>query len=252
MRAAIVCVDFADILALTLPWNRHHFSDVLVITSPGDVATRCVAMANNCHYAITDAFYANGADFNKWAALEEGLDSFGRHGWITLMDADICWPKTMAWHLVEGNLYTPRRRMVESYDELCSPQGLAVPGEHVWTFYPLHPQQQEWAGFSQTFHCSDPALGPPPWHQTDWRHAGGADSFFQLKWHRDHKIRPPFECLHIGSAGQNWCGRAAPYLDGTLPEDAINRTLKLREYIRRRAGQEPAHRYDHERLPQDH
>ena len=35
MRAILVSVDYADILALTLPLNRHHFSDVMVAATIG-------------------------------------------------------------------------------------------------------------------------------------------------------------------------------------------------------------------------
>ena len=42
---------------------------------------------------IVLVFYADGAAFNKWKALELALDSYGRRGWLCVMDADVIWPQ---------------------------------------------------------------------------------------------------------------------------------------------------------------
>jgi hypothetical protein len=209
----------------------------------------------------TTAFKDDGAAFNKWKALEQGLDRMGREGWLCVMDADVLWPHNLEvvvgdkfqgldndWlsfnvpcvnnlNMRVGQLCTPKRRM-------CEDLGYGIPDEVTWDNFPLHRQQQEFAGYSQIFHASDPHLGPPPWHQVDWRHAGGADSFFQAKWPDSAKVRPPFEVLHLGPAGQNWWGRATPYLDGTVPEDAaakaeLTRRIWVGRAERRARGLDP-------------
>jgi hypothetical protein len=243
LRAVIVCVDYADLLAVTLAYNRHHFSEALIVTSPNDQATMRVSQENRAAYYTTNAFYADGAVFNKFRALEEGLDVFGRHGWLCIMDADVLWPKHIDWHftltpnpknifdrdkwLTPECLYTPRRRM-------CEDLSAGIPHEPYWQSYPLHPQQTEWAGYTQIFHAEDTHLPEAPWHQTNWRHAGGADSFFQQLWPKENKIRPPFECLHLGPAGRNWCGRSTPYLDGTVDPKAGERISSLRNFMSQR------------------
>lgn len=258
MRAILVSVDYTDILSITLPYNRHHFDEVLVVTSPEDAPNIAGLCANNqANLFCTDAFYRDGATFNKWLALEAGLDSMGRSGWICLMDADVLWPKTARFtpggqdsldvsglgmregcsiRLRPGHLCTPRRRMLLDLNTTYTICKVFPPEERVWSNFPLHPQSREFAGYTQIFHASDPHLGPPPWHQTDWRHAGGADSFFQAKWPISHKIRPPFEVLHLGPAGTNWCGRVSPYLDGSIPPSAADRADQLRKF---RAGRKP-------------
>jgi hypothetical protein len=218
MRAILVSVDYADILALTLPLNRHHFSDVMVVTTPKDFETLHVATANECRTHVTDSFYADGAVFNKWRALEEGLDQFGRRGLLCIMDADVLWPKLIPKvDPPQGTLMSPLRRMMEQVT-------LPLPLEQHWDKYPIHRNVNEWAGYTQIFWANDPALGHPPWHDVKWSHAGGADSFFQQKWHASKKIRPPWECLHLGPAGANWYGRASAYLDqerlGATPASA--------------------------------
>lgn len=240
IRAIIVSVDYADLLSITLPYNRHHFSEVMVVTSYNDEDTVRVAQENGAHVYRTNAFYTDGAVFNKFRALEEGLDAFGRYGWMCIMDADVLWPKHIDWSFLdmdyqkaynnfemeEGYLYTPLRRMCEDIT--------AVPHEPYWKSYPLHPQQIEWAGYTQIFHAEDPHLPPAPWHQTNWKHAGGADSFFQQLWPASCKLRPPFECLHLGRAGVNWAGRVTPFTDGSQHPDAADRLSTLRNFMQTR------------------
>lgn len=267
LRAILVSVDYADLLAITLPYNRHHFSEITVVTVGGSEDAK-VAAANGANLYITDAFYRGGAEFNKWAALEEGLDVMGREGWICLMDADVLWPKELSHYapaqpnacelvlggcaLLRGGLYSPLRRMFEGVGAMAMVASGAIPPETEWTRYPIHRNIGEWAGYTQIFHATDPVLGPPPWHQVDWRHAGGADSFFQAKWSRERRMRPGFEVLHLGAAGVNWCGRTARYLDGTEPPEAELRRGKLARYWEGRRGKGTGvydqDKYRHEKL----
>lgn len=243
MKAILVCVDYSDYLSLTLPYNCHHFSEIMVITTPADRQTQeTVASVSNAKIFCTNSFYDNGAYFNKWKALEQGLDALGRDGIICIMDADIFWPKQIPeWSIQKGNLYTPFRRMGNIIDQFT------VPAENEWIKYRRHRIVKDWSGYSQIFHADDPHLGPAPWHQIDWKHAGGADTFFQEKWLPGEKIRPPFEVLHVGPAGQNWCGRSTPYLDGSMPADGLFRAETLEGFMRQRRSN--GGRYDHERYP---
>lgn len=270
MNAIMVSVNYADLLAITLPYNRHHFDRVLVVTDSKDVETARIAGTNRAEVFVTDSFYAGGAVFNKWAALEEGLDVLGRRGWLCVMDADVLWPKSVCLErMLEGEssrptikigqLSTPMRRMWDSWPMV--PQQWAVrdkeivpgwvPPEDRWYKFPLHRQQREFAGYSQIFHADDLHLGPAPWHQTDWIHAGGADSFFQMKWPDDCKVRPPFEVLHLGRAGSNWFGRATALADGTVPEGAaVKRSWSERRIWEQRRANRAAGRdqFEGERL----
>jgi hypothetical protein len=240
VRAILVSVDFADLLAITLPYNRHHFEDVMVVTSVSDWDTVKIATQYDCQIYQTNVFYESGAVFNKWKALEEGLDVYGRQDWMCLMDADVLWPTKIDWpELKIGNLYTPRRRMMVDVTA-------ELPLEERWVDYPLHPQQVEFAGYSQIFHSTDSHLGNPPWHEINWKHAGGADSFFQYKWPDYCKIRPGFEVLHLGAAGTNWCGRAIKYRDGSEHPDCAKRQQQVRNFVRSRT--KGTHRFDAEKF----
>lgn len=255
MRAFMVAVDYDDLVAVTIPYNRHHFDEVWVVTSHqnydgGQHELRRICADNRIKVYVTDAFYRDGAVFNKWAALERCLDYAGRKGWMCLMDADVLWPKDATFVKFPGNLYTPRRRMAPwpIPGPLIDPTR-PIPAEDHWVLYPLHPQQREFAGYTQIFHADDPALGPPPWHQTDWKHAGGADSFFQAKWPEERKVRPPFDVLHLGDAGANWCGRATQLADGSFLPGSHERVQQVKDFIRsRKPDRDPAVRFAAERL----
>jgi len=202
----IVSVDYSDILSVTLPHNRRHFRNVTIITSPDDQKNvQLLADASGARVFVTDAFYRHGAKFNKWLALEEGLSSVPRKAWTCLLDADVLWPFHIDLDRILriGHLYTPRRRMCQTIPE----DRASIPEEGDWHLYPLHRQEVEFAGYSQIFHADDHMLGTPPWHQVDWSHAGGADSFFQAKWPVERKVRPAFQVLHLGESGKNWFGR---------------------------------------------
>lgn len=218
MRAAIVSVDYDDLLRITLPYNRHHFEEVLVVTTPGSEDAR-VARNFGAKVFETTAFYDDGAHFNKWKAFELGLDVFGRTGLLCLMDADIMWPTTIHHQIYQpGHLYSPNRYMWFDVGE-------RVPGENMWSSLPLY-GDYEFAGYTQIFHAEDRHLPTPPWHQIDWVHAGGADSFFQQLWPVSCKIRPRWKVLHLGLPGRNWCGRATARTDG-LPVDQAARRREV-------------------------
>lgn len=217
LRAVMVCVDYADYLAITLPYNRHHFDEVMIVTTHDDANTQKLAQKYHCSVYCTDAFYRQGASFNKWLALEEGLNRFGRWGWMCLMDADVLWPKEAQLPTLEkGFLYSPLRHMLEG--DAQTP----IPPEHQWHSIHVHGNVNEWAGYTQIFHATDSHLPGIPWHQTNWKHGGGADSFFQFMWPSDCKKRLPWNVLHLGPNGTNWCGT-----HGTVAE----RRQRVEEFI---------------------
>lgn len=240
LRAICVSVDYEDIHAITLPRMRKHFKEYWIVTATGQKATIELANAHDCRLLITSAFYEDGAVFNKWRALEQGYDAMGRHSWLCNLDADVIWPEKIEWPdaLVPGMLCTPLRRMMpyESMRSWMRGTKFVMPGEEVWRQYPIHRNVNEWAGYSQIFHASDPRLGKPPWHGINNSHAGSEDSWFQARWPRELKIRPTWECLHLGAAGENWMGRASVRLDGSVPADRDRKLAEIRKMWAQRAA----------------
>jgi hypothetical protein len=232
MKLLTVCVDYDDFLAITLPRNSWRFERVLVVTSPEDTRTQSLVvyeLGAECY--VTDAFTRNGAKFNKGLAVEEALDVLGRDGWISVMDADVLLPEQASFEDIEsGHLYGAHRRML--WDPSKYRDGMD------WTEFPDCPAERaenEIPGYFQLFNSQDPALKEPPWFGTHWRHAGGYDSDFQNHWPRSRQRWLPFEVLHLGTPGVNWCGRATPRLDdGTVHDAAAERWRDLSEFMRQR------------------
>lgn len=284
MKAIMVSVDYTDFLRITVPYNRRHFDEVWIVTSQADFHNVVQATHGfGVNVVATDLFYERGADFNKWAALEWGLEQMKMSAisnqsqqwqeWICLMDADVLWPKMLEFaestvdrslvsvydkgasfsggderfetiFIQQGQLLSPLRRMMTEVKG-------EIPAESNWGEFPIHRNVNEWAGYTQIFHTTDPVLGELPWHETDWRHAGGADSFFQMKWDPKNKVRPPWEVLHLGLPGVNWCGRASQYVGGGFrdrPVESPGRLAKVADYLSLRRGRTGSVRHEHERL----
>ncbi len=229
MNGIVVSVDFADLLRITLPRSFWHFDKVLVVSTERDTET--AAVVDSYKYAdvslfCTDAFYRNGAHFNKGLALEEGLDVLGREGCMVIFDADIVMP--CDWQLGDfdpGCLYSPRRRLCVNPSDWG--------GTKDWSNYRRY-HDREYAGYFQLFHADDPVLKERPWYGVDWKTAAGCDSDFQARWPEEKRIRPDFEVLHLGPPAENWCGRVTPMLDGTTPPEAEDRLQTRREVQRNR------------------
>lgn len=223
-NAITVCVEYDDILSFCLLQNAPQFNKWLIVTSPHDKHTPQLAKAApNVEVFATDAFYRDGAAFNKGLAMEEGLDRLGREGWLLILDADIVLPRAVPWSMARiGNLYSPPRRI------LADPR--AWRADLDWYKLPRHHYMKEFAGYFQLFHANDPVLKDKrPWYGTSWKHAGGCDAVFQSLWSTDRKIRPDFEVLHLGEADQNWCGRITNRLDGKACDNRDSRQLAMQQ-----------------------
>lgn len=206
MKAITTCVNFADLLAVTLAPNARHFQTVLVVTAPGDEATLEVVRAvPNARAFTTEVFHADRAPFDKGRALDASLEVLGKHGWIVIWDADILMPAKMDLSGIEcGNLYSPHRRM-------CDRPGMMRP-EDRWDSLLRGPEvlNDQYAGYFQLFHAKDPGLDSRPWHGTEWKTAQGADTVFQDHWPPAKRKRLPFDVLHLGLPRLNWYGRVTP------------------------------------------
>lgn len=241
MKSLVVCVDYADLLAITLASNARHFDDSLVVTTPRDYATQSVAHSvPRVRTYQTDIFYKYGCAFNKGAAIEEAFDMLGWEGWICHWDADIVMPPetgSYLGHCQIGYLYTARRRICEKP---------AARDDRIWTRFPVPTNDDFVSGYFQLFHASDPVLRDRPRYPTHWKHAGGSDTDFCNKWPEDRKQLLPFEVLHLGPPFRNWFGRTTPYLDGSTPA----RAAELAGAMQLMRSQRKRHGFSLEQLPE--
>jgi hypothetical protein len=201
LRGLTVSVGYADLLAITLIRNMRHLSECWVITSPDDEATQAVAKSvPDVHLHITDSFTKYGAKFNKGLCIEECFDKMGRHGWITIFDADTLFPDILPLHLLTPNkLFGARRRI------LADPSQWRPDLD--WRPCPLHPDGGP-IGFTQIFHADDPAIRDKrPWYCVNYPHAGGGDAYLLEHWTPGNKVvLNDFVCLHLGPPDRHWFG----------------------------------------------
>lgn len=231
-KAIIVCVEFEDLLALTLPYLLRHVARLLVVTTPADLPTqRLCGWFPKTSVLTTDVFHARGAEFNKGAALEEGFERLGRRGWILVLDVDIVLPRTLDLAGLDWRkLYGARRRL------LADPAALPTihdPRATDWSACPPIPDAEP-GGYFQLFHASHPALVPRPWYPTDFRSAATVDSHFSWKFGAARAWLPQ-DVLHLGPYGGGWCGRTLARLDdGRVPPEAPRRAAASRRVVEAR------------------
>lgn len=233
IRLLSVCVQYDDLLAITLPSWLPHVKSVLIITSPDDVATQQLAASHGPQVQVytTDAFYRYGAHFNKGLAIEEAFDVLGREGWLLIADADIVFPNQMDLpELSQNMLYTPRRRILDDLrhlDRLDSLNDRVAPVRNDGGHY----------GYFQLFHADAPQLQARPWYTTDWTHAGGADNDFQNKFPASHKCwLRGFTVTHLGPCDENWFGRSTARVDTGAHDAFALQRRELQEALKRKHG----------------
>lgn len=242
-QGIVVCVDYDDLLAMTLPANLRHLSSCVVVTAPHDEATQRLCNGfDKVRVHVTDAFYRYGATFNKGLAIEEGFDVLGRWGWILVWDADTLFPRRLRLQSVQcGHLYGARRRV-------C-PNPLQHRDNLPWRRWRVH-KDREIAGYFQLFHAADQHIAERPWYEVTFTHAGGGDGYFQSRWPADRKHWLPAEVLHFGPVDTNWFGRASRRIDGRkLPGQQVaaqqmRRFLRFKGWRRRRTVTEFCERVD--------
>jgi hypothetical protein len=203
--AIITCVDYSDILELTLPTILPHVSGVCVLTSNTDLETDDLAEKLGVDCMRTDSFYENGAYFNKGLALNRAIEALRPEGWLMLLDADIAFPRVVDWSPCRpGNLYSCRRKAwfhVGSYRRSQNRED--------WSDL-MEMCDNEMGGYMHLFHTNDGALGDYPWLSDQWVHAGGYDTEFIVRWPATRHVYLPWYVLHIGEPCQHWYGRV-PY-----------------------------------------
>lgn len=231
IRGILVCVEYDDLLEITLASNLQHLDEVLVVTAPADTQTQAlVAATPRARLHVTDAFYRQGAEFNKGLALEEGFDALGREGWILVLDADILLPPQLHWPERDPQqLYGARRRMLDDVTRWSPSLD--------WATLPIG-SNPAIVGYFQLFHAAAAVLASLPWYATNWRHCGGSDDDFRCRWPEARQSHLPFHVLHLGPQFHNWCGRTSPRIDGRPLQVDTRRANMQRIYAQRRQFQE--------------
>lgn len=230
VEAVVVCVDYADFLAWTLPSNRSQFDRMVVVTSPTDEETKRLCEFYNVECVVTDEFYRDGSEFNKGRGINAGLERLSMRGWVVHMDADMYMPPQTRpildrLQLDPSRIYGVDRLMCPSFeawqDFLCSPR----PIQEGWIFihssaFPVGVRIAEYMtpgggyepiGFFQLWH---PQISGIDRYPTEHGFADRTDVQFCKQWPRaKRELLPEVVLIHLESTdvmGANWRGRRSP------------------------------------------
>lgn len=192
LEAVIVCLNYADFLTESLPYNLPHLDRCVVVTSHDDKATKEVCRKWSVECIVTDVFTEGGSAFEKGAGINIGLSACRQKGWLLQMDADTVLPVTARNMLDKSALqrdciYGVERCNVVGYDTW----------EKVKASYHTDPQ------FSYRCLVTTPSECPIGANLVHKQYGYCPIGFFQL-WHsqfmRNHDIRYPET---VGSAEES-------------------------------------------------
>jgi hypothetical protein len=235
MRGLVICVEYDDLLVLTLPIAMRRLSECLVITSLADEKTANLASRfPNVKVLRTNAFYEDGASFNKGKAMEQGFDTLGRDGWMLIWDADTALvdPIPAGDTLDSQRLYGARRHLLEDASLFSE----TMP----WKRLPVR-QDAVIPGYFQLFNGAADALKCRPWYETAYVHAGGGDTYFERLWPPHlREWLPATKVVHLGPVDRNWFGRQTERIDGHDRADGHEeRRVKMDDFLSRKGWGRP-------------
>lgn len=229
IRGIVVSVNYDDLLAITLARNMRHLTECLVVTAPTDHAThKIVSQVPGARLYATNAFYRDGAKFNKGAAMEEGFAALGRGGQILIWDADILLPDNLRFpkQLERDMLYGAPRRILNDPKKWHP--------DFNWNAVPID-KDPTVPGYFQLFNAESKFLQNTPWYDPGFTHAGGADAVFMMRFKQRQKL--PFDVLHLGPHNQNWFGRVSERMDGQeIPEASVQERISEMQKLERSRG----------------
>lgn len=234
IEAVIVCVDYSDFLAYTLPQAKLHFDYIVVVTTPADKETQQLCLHHNVECLRTNAFYEDGDSFNKAKGINEGLMYISKRDWVVHMDADI-WLPAMTRTIMnkkdldKRKIYGIDRLMCPDYDSWVKYLKRPRLVHDNWIFvhlnaFPIASRVADYngdgyapIGYFQMWHpqASKTTLYPQHHGQAD-----RTDMMFAKGWaKKDRELIPEIVGIHLDSEnatmtemGRNWKGRrTAPF-----------------------------------------
>lgn len=230
IEAVVVCVNYSDFLAHTLPSTRNQFDKLVVVTDYRDTQTKTLCEYYNVECVQTDAFYEGGDAFNKGKGINEGLKKLDLDGWVVHLDSDIYLPpqtRSILENLpLDGRkIYGADRLMCPGYEQWQKFLNRPTPIQDAWIFvhltqFPVGVRLAEY----KTYHGGYEPIGYfqlwNPSHSKVFSYpdkhgfADRTDVLHCKKWSRDKReLLPEIVVIHLESEpgiGLNWKGRTTP------------------------------------------
>lgn len=238
LEGIIVCVNYSDFLAHTLPHNKNHFNNLIVVTDTTDRRTKELCEFHHVRCLQTDIFYEGGNSFNKGAAINYGLGHLNRTGWVVHMDADIYLPPFTRRildniPLVDNKIYGIDRMMCPSYESWISFLNNPRKIQEAWIYihlsaFPMGVRIAEYmtkgGGYEPIgyFQLWNPGGSGVHNYPTEHDYCDRTDVLHCKKFARENReLLPELVCIHLDSEslvemGKNWKGRKTQKFEGRL------------------------------------
>lgn len=232
LEAVCVSVGYADFLAETLPLNKQHFSNMVVVTTVDDVDTQKICEVNHVKCVQTDAFGIERGEFCKGRGINEGLRVLDLDGWVVHLDADVVLPPLFGRiigmkKLVPSAVYGCDRYMIPDakswYQHKRRPK--LQHEDNIWLHtdaYPLGTRivstDSNYGGYVPIgfFQLWNPHQSGVLRYPTSHTSAGKTDMLFAGQFKpSDRQFLPEIIVYHLQSDpdaenGANWNGRVTP------------------------------------------
>lgn len=92
LEAVTVCVDFSEWLEGCLG-NQDKLDRWVIVTHHSDIDTIRLCESHDLEYVLSKRVFANDVWFAKGCAINEGLETLDRDGWLMSLDADLVLPQ---------------------------------------------------------------------------------------------------------------------------------------------------------------
>lgn len=238
IEAVIVCVNYSDFLAHSLPRALDLCDRVVVVSNTADRETHRLCDRFSVDCIKTEVFHEDGDKFNKGRAINLGLSNLRHDGWLLHIDADIVLPHRFNHALKMAKLdkkflYGCDRLNTITYENWEKNKGRTIP-QHAWRF--MVTPQAEFPVGSRLLHLE---YGYCPigyfqlWHSSVRRQypivcgsAEHSDVLFAVQWPREQRILlPEFFVYHLESEpakmGTNWDGRKTARFEKKKMSDPV-------------------------------
>lgn len=228
LEAIVISVNYGDFLSNTLPYNKHLFDKIVVVTDTTDEHTKKICEFWNVQCVQTDDFYLDDPKIaNKSRGINVGLQHLSKDGWIVQLDADI-WLPTLTREILEKypldnkSIYGIDRLMCNSYNDWYNflhrnPKSihegwiyLHTDIFHIGTrIVQYHSDGYMPIGFFQLWNPKGSGVYTYPTEKSGYDRT---DVVHLKQWKRENrKFIPDLLCVHLASEdhrmGQNWFGR---------------------------------------------
>lgn len=238
IAAIIICLNYSDYLALTLPHVVNAVDEVVVVTDEEDSRTKSICESIGVKCLISKNIHADKAIFAKGRAINDALDSIENKDWILVLDADVVLnndfkQKIKSLTLNPGALYYTRRwgpKQVSDIKPIMDDINAGTSWSHLLVKWedksPTgiirdgNSMEIQPFGYFQLFNARASALkGRTKIYSEVSDTAQWDDAFFGMRvYPTDHVILlpvPDFDVIHLPHRNKvNWTGRKTEDING--------------------------------------